>query len=79
MSLRLIPSPVEGAKPSLAELIETHSVSTTKQQWSGPGWAEFHSHSQVDPWHKLKVKEVVNANYRIYDMVLGFGRVVRTY
>jgi|TARA_Y100000310_G_scaffold342703_1_gene447005 acetoacetate decarboxylase len=79
LSLRLIPSPVEGAKPSLAELVETHSVSTTKQAWTGPGWVEFHSHSQVDPWHKLKVKEVVNANYRIYDTVLGFGRVVRTY
>ena len=79
LSLRLIPSPVEGAKPSLAELVETHSVTTMKQSWSGPGWVEFHSHSQVDPWHKLKVKEVVAANYRINDMILGFGRVVRTY
>lgn len=79
LALRVIPSPVEGAKPSLAELVETHSVSTTKQAWTGPGWVEFHSHSQVDPWHKLRVKEVVTANYRISDMTLGFGRVVRTY
>ena len=79
LALRLIPSPVEVAKPSLAELVETHSVNTLKEVWTGPGWVEFHSHSEVDPWHKLKVKEVVNASYRINDMILGFGRVVRTY
>lgn len=79
MALRVIPSPTDGEKPSLAELIDTHSVNTVKAEWQGPGWIEFHNHSDVDPWYKLKVKTVVSASYRISDMILGFGRVVKRY
>lgn len=79
MALRVIPSPADGEKPSLAELIDTHSVNTVKAEWQGPGWIEFHNHSVVDPWYKLKVKTVVSASYRISDMILGFGRVVKRY
>jgi len=79
MALRLIPSPTDGEDPSLAELVETHTVNTVKAEWRGPGWVEYHNHSAVDPWYKLKVKEVVDATYRINDMVLGFGKVVKRY
>lgn len=79
MALRVIPSPEEGAPPSLAELIDVHSTTTVKAHWQGPGWVEFHSHSDVDPWHRLPVKRVVAATYRINDMILGFGKVVRRY
>lgn len=80
MALRLIPSPVDGAsKPSIAELLRVHHVATVKEEWEGPGWVEYHTHSDVDPWHKLKVKEVVGATYRISDMILGLAEIVKTY
>ena len=80
LSLRVIPSPEEGAPPSLAELIEVPPRNNvTLESWTGPGWATFHSNSDVDPWHRLGVKQVVAASYRKYDMELGFGKVIKTY
>ncbi len=80
LSLRVIPSPEEGAPPSLAELIEVPPRNNvTLESWIGPGWAEFHSNSDIDPWHKLGVKQVLGASYRKYHMELGFGRVIKTY
>lgn len=79
MALSVIPSPTDGEKPSLADLVDTHSVNTVKSEWQWPGWIEFHNHSDLNPWYKLKVKKVINASYRIYDMVPGFGEVVKRY
>lgn len=78
-ALRVIPNPAAGQRPSLAELVRVHTVTTLHEAWEGPGWAEFHCVSAVDPWHKLKVKEVVNAQYRISDMMLGHGEIAKTY
>jgi acetoacetate decarboxylase len=79
VGLRVIPSPEEGAAPSLAELISVPSNSTTLELWQGTGWIRYHSDSGIDPWHKLKVKEVLGANFRIYHMELGYGKVVKRY
>ena len=80
LSLRIIPSPEEGGPPSLAELIEVPPRNNIPlESWTGPGWAEFHSNSEVDPWHKLEVKQVLDASYRKYHMELGFGKVIKTY
>jgi acetoacetate decarboxylase len=79
MALRVIPAPEENGGPSLAQLIRTHTVTTVKEEWEGTGWVEFYTHSNVDPWHKLNVEEVVDARYRISDMTLGFGKVVRSW
>lgn len=79
MALRVIPSPVEDAGPSLAELIQIHSVTTVKEEWEGTGWVEFYTHSAIDPWHKLKVNDVVDARYRVSDMTLGFGTVIKSW
>lgn len=79
VSLRVIPSPEEGAEPSVAQLVETPGNSTPIEAWTGTGWAQFHSTSLIDPWHKLEVREVLNASYRKYDMILGFGKIVKTY
>jgi acetoacetate decarboxylase len=77
MSLRLIPSSQEGEKPTVAELIETHSTTTQRDLWTGTGWITFHCRSNLDPWHLLSVKKILSANYSLYDMVLGFGRPVQ--
>jgi acetoacetate decarboxylase len=79
LALRVIPSPEEGATPSLAELIEVPPNMTTHEAWAGPGWIDFNSESSIDPWHKLPVKEIIAATYRVYDQVLGFGKVVKQY
>ena len=80
LSLRIIPSPVEGAPPSLAELIEVPPRNNVLlESWTGPGWAVFHSNSGIDSWHKLAIKQILGASYRKYHMELGFGKVVKTY
>ena len=80
LSLRVIPSPEEGAPPSLAELIEVPPRNNvTLESWTGPGWAQYHTQSDVDPWHKLPIKQVLAASYRKYHMELGFGKVIKTY
>lgn len=79
LSLRVIPSPEEGAPPSLMELIETSSTSTTLEAWQGPGFVQYHSTSNLDPWHKIVVKKMLNATYRRYDMVLGYGKIIKRY
>lgn len=79
LALRVIPDPGEGERPTIAQLVETNTKMSVKEVWTGPGWANYHSASSLDPWHRLDVKHVVSSTYQIYDMVLGFGRVVQEY
>ncbi len=80
VSLRVIPSPVEAAPPSVAELINVPPLNNTVvESYVGPGWVRFHSDSALDPWHKLPVKQVVGASYRVTHFDLGFGNVLKTY
>lgn len=79
LALRVIPDPGEGARPSVAQLVETNTKMSVREIWTGPGWAKYHSASSLDPWHKLDVRRVVSSTYQIYDMILGFGRVVQDY
>jgi len=79
VSLRLIPSPEEGAEPSLMDLIEVPSNSTTREAWQGSGYAEFNSASTIDPWHRIAIKKPLAAMYRRYDMILDYGKVVKRY
>ena len=79
LSLRVIPSPEEGQGPSLMELIETPTTTTTKDAWTGTGYAEFNSPSGVDPWHRFAIKKLLSSAYMRGDMVLPFGRVIKRY
>jgi len=79
LSLRVIPSPEEGQGPSLMELIETPSTSTVKDAWTGTGYAEFNSPSEIDPWHRFTIKRLLRSVYVRGDMVLPFGRIIKRY
>lgn len=79
LSLRVIPSPEEGAPPSLMELIEVPSKSTTLESWQGPGYVQYHSTSDIDPWHKVPVRNMLSASYRRYDQILDYGKIIKRY
>ncbi|MBW2091007.1 MAG: acetoacetate decarboxylase family protein [Deltaproteobacteria bacterium] len=79
IALRVIPSPEENAGPSVAELVEVPSGVMVTRAYSGTGWVQFESRSSLDPWHKLSVNQVVDANMRTYNQILGFGKVVKRY
>ena len=79
MSLRVIPSPEEGAEPSLAELIEVPDKKTLIEAWAGPGFVEFNSTSTIDPWYKVSVKQMLSATYQKLDNILDYGKIVRRY
>jgi acetoacetate decarboxylase len=77
VSLRVIPSPEEHAeRPSCADLIETIAELKVIEGWEGIGSVSFAEHSVLDPWGKFPVKRVVAANYLVYDMTLGYGKVI---
>ena len=79
VSLRVIPSPEEGAEPSLAELIELPSKITPLEAWQGPGSVEFISNSALDPWYKIGVKKMLGATYQRYDNILDYSKIIKRY
>lgn len=79
IALRVIPSPEEGAGPSLAQLIDVASQRQVKAMWQGPGSVSFDTPSALDPWYKLPVRRVLRAYYTRSDLVLGHGSIVKTY
>jgi acetoacetate decarboxylase len=77
VSLRLIPSPEKRAeRPSCAELIECETEQRLIEGWEGEGSIAFAEHSALDPWDRFPVKRVLSASYLVYDMTLGFGKVI---
>jgi acetoacetate decarboxylase len=63
----------------LAELIEVPPDGAPIDAWIGPGSLQFNSVSELDPWHKLRVKKLLLAVYRHSNMVLHPGKVVKRY
>lgn len=76
VSLRLIPSSEDGSRPSCAEIIETETKTRTIEGWTGTGSIAFAEGSALDPWNRLPVKRVLQASYLVYDMTLGFGKII---
>ena len=74
--MRLIPSAKENGRPSCAELIETLAEVRVIEAWTGVGSIAFAESSRLDPWNRLPVKRVIQANYTLSDMTLGFGKVI---
>ncbi len=78
-ALKIIPSPEKNTESSLAELVETYSKMTVVNAWQGTGWINYESRSMVDPWHKLEVKNILDATYRVYHQELGHGKIIKRY
>jgi len=79
VSLRVIPAPDGSPTPSLAELVEGPTESKPIEAYTGTGSLQFHSESELDPWHKIKVVKLISAIYRKYDNVLLPGKVIKKY
>lgn len=77
VSLRLIPSPEQRAeRPSCAELIECEAEQKLIEAWEGKGSISFAERSSLDPWDRFPIRRVLSASYMLYDMTLGFGKVI---
>ena len=55
LGLRVIPSPVAGAKASVKELVPSQMVMRGGETWVGKGSISFPTHMESHPMHKLKV------------------------
>src|SRR5919204_448288 len=86
VTLKVIPSPEEGAPPEVCELVLTPlkfelivGSDGRGEGFSGPGNLTFDSPSAVDPWHRLPVRRMVAAAWGHYNFVLPYGRVIKRY
>lgn len=77
VSFRLIPSPEENAeRPTCAEIIEAEIEQRMKEAWIGNGSISFAEGSTLDPWNVLPVRKVVASSYLVFDMTLGWGKII---
>ena len=86
VTLKVIPSPEEGAPPEVCELVLTPlkfelivGSDGRGEAFSGPGNVTFDSPSAVDPWHRLPVRRMVGAAWGRYNFVLPYGRIIKRY
>jgi len=86
VTLKVIPSPEEGAPPEVCELVLTPlkfelivGSDGRGEGFSGPGNVTFDSPSAVDPWHRMPVRRMVAASWGRYNFVLPYGRVIKRY
>lgn len=77
--LRVIPNPEKPDEPSLVEVIESESTAIVKDYWKGWGTINFPTKSEIDPWHKLKVKEIIDADLVVSDITVHRGNILHKY
>jgi acetoacetate decarboxylase len=73
--LRVIPG---SAGPQSAELIEVGSDVRIKELWTGPGSCHFTGVSDLDPWHRIPVRQILSCAYGVVDFEITPGRILET-
>ncbi|KAK5444363.1 hypothetical protein LTS15_010478 [Exophiala xenobiotica] len=63
LTLRVIPSPVDGSAPDVKQLVSTEFAITGGDLWKGKGSVSFPIASEYNPFHKLPVVKYANAFY----------------
>jgi acetoacetate decarboxylase len=63
LGLRVIPSPVEGAKPNIKELVPSSMVMKGGETWTGTGSISFPTTLGSHPMHKLEVLRIESSTY----------------
>jgi acetoacetate decarboxylase len=86
VTLKIIPSPEEGAPPEVCELVRTPldfqlvvGSDGRGEGFAGPGNVTFDSPSAVDPWHRMPVHRMVASSWGRYNFVLPYGEVIKRY
>ena len=59
LTLRIIPSPVKGAPPTVSELLETDWIMSDSQVWAGEGTCTVTGASPDDPLHLAPVLQLL--------------------
>jgi acetoacetate decarboxylase len=84
VSLKVIPCATDSIRPALAQLIGSNlelvphvGSNGIADLWTGPGSVCFDAPSEIDPWYKLPVKEIVGCYSGTFDAVLGHGRILK--
>jgi len=86
VSLKVIPCATDARAPALAQLIGSELAlvphvgsNGIAEIWTGPGSLCFDAPSEVDPWYRIGVREVVACHSGTFDAVLGHGRILKQY
>ncbi|VTU46376.1 putative acetoacetate decarboxylase (plasmid) [Variovorax sp. SRS16] len=86
VTLKVIPSPEEGAPPEVCELVMVRtekSIVTGSdgkvEAFTGPGNVSFDSDSVLNPCFKLPVEKMVRASWGYYNFTLPYGKVLKRY
>lgn len=86
VTLKVIPSPEEGAPPEVCELVMVRtekSVVTGSdgklEAFTGPGNVTFDSGSVLNPCCRLPVEKMVRASWGYYHFTLPYGKVLKRY
>lgn len=83
VSLKLIPCATAQARPALAQLIGSElalkphiGANGLPDIWTGPGSLSYDMPSEVDPWYRLPVREILGCYSGNFDAVLGHGEIL---
>jgi acetoacetate decarboxylase len=86
VTLKVIPSPEEGAPPEVCELVLVHvkfelivGSDGRGEGFSGPGNVTYDSPSVVDSYFRLPVKRDLGGSWGRYNFVLPCGKVIKRY
>lgn len=86
VTLKVIPSPEEGAPPEVCELVMVKTEKTEVvgsdgrvEAYTGPGNLTFDSQSVLNPFFRLPVRQMVRSSWGRYNYVLPYGKVIKRY
>ena len=86
MSTRLIPNAEPDSPPSVAQLVRLDveapmhkSADGTPMLFTGRASVSMDARSEVDPWHLLAPKRIVQGWFGVFDFDLYHGRVLHDY
>lgn len=86
VTLKVIPSPEEGAPPEVCELVmlrtEKNVVKGSDgryEAFTGPGNVTFDSESVINPCFRLPVQAMVRSSWGYYNFTLPYGKILKRY
>lgn len=86
VTLKVIPSPEEGAPPEVCELVMLRTEKSVVQgsdgryeAFTGPGNVTFDSESVINPCFRLPVQKMVRASWGYYNFTLPYGQIIKRY